>query len=129
MDDRELVQAFESCTLWPDNFHHAQHVRLAFLYLREAPLLPSLARFVENLKRYAASLGKSGLYHETITWAFFFIIHERMQRGTFPTFEDFAAANADLLTWQPSVLERYYRPETLHSELARRIFVMCDGVR
>jgi hypothetical protein len=49
-----------------------------------------------------------------------------MVRAEHATWESFAAANADLLTWQPSVLDRYYRPETLASDLARRAFVWPD---
>ena len=40
--------------------------------------------------------------------------------------QGFADRNADLLTWKPSALDRYYRAETLASERARRIFVMPD---
>ena len=36
------------------------------------------------------------------------------------------AANADLLIWKPSILERYYSRELLSSDLARRTFVMPD---
>lgn len=35
-------------------------------------------------------------------------------------------AHADLFDWKNSILLRYYRPETLHSDLARRIFLMPD---
>ena len=59
---------------------HRAHVRLAWLYLREDSLLDALTRFVEGLKRYAGSLGASTKYHETITWAYLFLIHERMAR-------------------------------------------------
>jgi hypothetical protein len=31
-----------------------------------------------------------------------------------------------LLTWQPSILNRYYSKELLASDLARRTFVMPD---
>lgn len=34
--------------------------------------------------------------------------------------------HADLLAWQPSILDRYYRAETLDSDRARRTFVMPD---
>lgn len=126
MTEREFVEAFEACTLPASSFHHADHVRLAFLYLREEPLLPALQRYVTNLRRFADAHGATGLYHETITYAFMFVIHERMQRGSFDDFDTFADLNPDLLTWKPSVLDRYYTPETLASERARRSFVMPD---
>ena len=121
MHDREFVAAFEDCTLPPDQFSHRAHVRLAWLYLSEGSLLEALTRFVEGLKRYAGSLGASAKYHETVTWAYMFLIHERMERAPAETFEEFAAANADLFN---GILEKYYSKETLSSDLARRAFVM-----
>jgi len=126
MSDSEFVSAFESCVFPPDEFHHREHVRLAWIYLDRNPLLDALTRFAESLRRFATNAGAAAKYHETITFAFLFLIHERMQRGAAATFDEFAAANADLVTWKPSVLERYYSPETLGSELARRTFVMPD---
>ena len=40
--------------------------------------------------------------------------------------EAFAARHPDLLSWKPSILDRYYRDETLWSERARQTFVMPD---
>ncbi len=125
MDDRAFVAALESCTLPPEEFDHRAHVRLAWLYLSEEPLLQALSRFVSSLKRYAGSLGASGKYHETITYAFIFLIHqrmkERMAEGPAATFDEFAEANADLFG---PILEKYYPPETLASPLAKTVFVL-----
>lgn len=129
MGDRELLAAFEGGTLAEDGFHHRDHIRLAWLMLREAPLAEALARFAAGLRRFAARHGKAGLYHETITWAYVVLIHERMRRGSWEgeaSWEEFAAANPDLLTWRPSILAAYYREETLASDLARRTFVLPD---
>ena len=54
------------------------------------------------------------------------LIHERMRRGAEASWEEFAAANPDLLTWRPSILAAYYREETLRSDLARASFVLPD---
>jgi hypothetical protein len=125
--DRELVTALEACTLPAGMFDHREHVRLAWLYLREQPLLEALPRFIASLKRYAGSLGATAKYHETITFAFLFLIHERMARRPATTFEAFADANADLFG---PILDRYYRKETLASDLARTTFLLPDyGVR
>jgi hypothetical protein len=128
MTDAEFVHAFEGCTLPNTAFHHRDHVRLAWIYLRESSALEALARFATGLKRFAAFHGHPGLYHETITWAYLFLIHERMADGAAgETWEEFAARNPDLLAWKPSVLDRYYDAETLQSERARRIFVLPPG--
>jgi len=123
VDDREFVARFEDCTLPSSQFDHRNHVRLAWLYLQEAPLLDALTRFRNSLQRYAGSLGAAAKYHETITFAFLFLIHERMQRADFASFDDFAGANAELFD---RILSRYYSEDALGSELARRVFVMPD---
>jgi hypothetical protein len=128
MTDDDFVRSFEACTLPNSAFHHRDHVRLAWIYLRRQPPLEALARFTDGLKRFAAFNGHPGLYHETITWAFLFLIHERMaDGGEGETWEAFAARNPDLLTWKPSALDRYYDAETLQSERARRRFVLPRG--
>jgi len=134
MDSRELeddafLAAFESATLPEQSFRHRDHVRAAWLLLRQASPAAALARFTEALKRFAASLGKAGLYHETITWAYVLLVNERIRRaGETQCWQEFAAANEDLLTWRPSILESYYREETLRSDLARAVFVLPDRI-
>lgn len=123
----ELLQQFEDCSLPLARFRHSVHIQIAFLYLRKYPVLDVLARFPEALKRYAAAHGKTGLYHETITWAYILLIHERMMRAAHAlTWDEFAATNQDLLTWSGTILKQYYRTETLSSDLARKIFLFPD---
>ncbi len=127
LQDEELIRQFESCTLASESFHHEDHVKLVWLYVCRYPVLEALSRFTEGLKRFASAHGKSNLYHETITWAYVLLIHERMTRcGEAQSWEAFAAANADLLNWQPNILTAHYRDETLRSELARQVFVFPD---
>jgi hypothetical protein len=125
MTDDDFAQRFEDCTLPNSEFHHRDHVRLAWIYLRRLPPLEALARFTAALQRFATFHGHAGLYHETITWAYLFLIHERMADSpTGETWDDFAARHPDLVTWKPSILDRYYDPETLRSDRARRLFVL-----
>jgi len=124
MNDEEFRRAFLERRL--QAFHHRDHVRLAWTYLREDSSLRGLDRFVHELRRFALDAGKPELYHETLTWGFLLLVRERMALGPEADFESFAGANADLMSWKPSVLERYYRPETLASPRARQTFVMPD---
>ena len=127
MNDDQFIAGFEACTLPASEFHHEQHVRMAWLYLRRHSLLDTLARFSEGLRRFATANGKPNLYHETITWAFVFLIHRRMQdQIQEQSWPQFVEANPDLLDWQDSILKAYYRDETLKSETARRTFVFPD---
>ncbi|MFI5070153.1 MAG: hypothetical protein ACHP8A_04615 [Terriglobales bacterium] len=131
MTDDEFIAMLEDCTLSPDSFHHADHVRMAFLYLRRYSALEALGRFSTSLARFAAAMGKADRYHETITWAFLFIIRERMARSSRQqTWPEFASDNADLLNWKDKddILKKYYKDETLASPLARSTFVLPDKI-
>jgi hypothetical protein len=124
--DTELIALFEHGETAPEGFHHSDHVRLAFAYLREYPALIALSKFSEALKRFAASRGKTQLYHETVTCAFFFLINERMARCESTSWDEFASRNSDLMIWKNGILSHYYEEATLKSDLARRAFVLPD---
>jgi hypothetical protein len=127
MTDQELMDQFDRGTLPNECFHHREHVRVAFLYLSLYPALEAIQLFSKALQKFAAAHGKPQLYHETITWALMFLIRERMARSeTRPTWDEFSRNNADLLSWESRPLSRYYREETLASELARAVFIFPD---
>ena len=119
-----LLERFVDTTLPAEEFHHAQHVEVAWRFVCRYGMPQALGEFAAAIKRFAAAKGANGLYHQTITWAFLLLIAERQARRPAETWEMFAAANPDLLCWKPSVLEKYYSSEVLKSELARRVFVM-----
>jgi hypothetical protein len=129
MNDIDLLTAFENCSLPPAEFHHADHVHVAFLYLCRFSPIEATRRFSEGLKNFAIHNGKPDRYHETITWAFLFLIRERLARSARPeqTWEEFAVENADLLDWKTNVLRKYYSEATLASDLARSVFLLPDG--
>lgn len=123
MTNDTLRRRFEDLTLSPDEFTHEAHVRVAWSYLVELPLLDALRTFSANLQRFARSLGAEGKYHATITWAYLFAISERIESGgERNSFERFAAGNPDLLA--RDFLSRFYPPEVLASEAARARFLL-----
>jgi hypothetical protein len=126
MDQQQLFDNFVDTSLPADQFHHQQHVQVAWLFVRKHGMPAALGEFSTAIKRFADAKGATGLYHETITWAFLLLIAERQARNPASTWPQFEAANADLLVWKPSILERYYSKELLGSELARRTFLMPD---
>jgi hypothetical protein len=131
MNDDEFLATFEACTLSNQEFHHADHVRLAFVYLRRFSAVEAMRRFSQGLRNFAAHHGKPERYHETITWAFLLLIHERLARayitqGQYPAWEEFTLKNPDLLNWKNNILKKYYSEEILASDLARKTFVFPD---
>lgn len=126
ISDADLLARFEDTTLPAEAFHHAQHVRVAWMFVRRFGLPDAIGLFSQALRRFAEAKGKPTLYHQTITWGYLLLIGQRIDHDESGSWDEFAAANPDLLTWKPSLLDRYYTAETLWSDLARRTFVMPD---
>jgi hypothetical protein len=108
---------------------HAAHVRVAWWYLRQAPLPEALARFSRALRRFAAAQGAADKYHETITVAWMALVAERLQASPDLDWDAFAARYPELLVRTPSILARYYSDDCLRSPIARRTFVLPDWAR
>ena len=110
-----------------ETFHHAEHVRVTWLLLQRYPPLEALRRVSRGLRQLTTAHGLADKYHETITWAYTFLILERMERGgRDQSWETFAASNPDLIGNGKSILSTYYRADTLKSDLARNIFLLPD---
>jgi hypothetical protein len=135
----ELVREVEELTLDPRAFDHRAHVRLAFAYLERHELFEALTRCRRALRRLAEHHGAHGKYHETVTCALVFLIHERMRRepettgatstwregsGETVDWDTFARVNPDLLRWKDGAFFDYYPASVLRSELARETFVL-----
>jgi hypothetical protein len=128
MTGEELIEQFENAKTPAATFHHADHVRLAFEYLRRYSALEALQRFSAALQRFAAAQGKAQLYHETITWAYLLLIRERIARtGGEPICSPGRAA-----CWQPSIVRRRWTPNSpvilLSSPISVRKFALNSGV-
>jgi len=127
MSDAEFIAALESCTLPAAQFDHVAHVRAGYLYLRRGSFGQAIDWTEASIRRYAASLGKVELYHDTITVGFLALIRQRMyERGDGGGWEEFAAANSDL--FDRELLQRYFPRGQLDSPLARKVFVLPQAV-
>src|SRR5262245_492205 len=127
MTDDEFAEAFEAFNLPVSAFRHADHVRLAWIYLRRMSLPAAMERYADRLRAFATHIGKPGLYHETITYAFLMLINERKGDGPpHETWPEFQARNLDLLRGVRPALSRFYSEEKLASARSRVGFVMPD---
>jgi hypothetical protein len=55
IDDEAFLAEFEACR-WPmDQWHHQQHFKLAYLYLRRYPLDAAMDRIRERIKAHNAA--------------------------------------------------------------------------
>lgn len=127
MTNSEIVERFEQGIPHGEGFHHADHVRVGFVYVCEFSIFEALEKFSSALKSLAIKNGRADRYNETITWAYLFLIRERLTRaGGKLEWEEFVEQNPDVLAWGPNILSRYYREDTLKSDLAKSIFLMPD---
>ena len=118
--EQELA-ALEAGEVDPACFPHLEHVRLAFEMLRRRPLAEAAARFRKGLRIVTARAGKPEIYSETITVAFLALIAERLAERHDAEWTEFIAANPDLA--DKNLLHRWYDPNELRSETARRTFI------
>lgn len=123
MNDREFLAAFDAGMLDPAAFSHAQHVRAAWLCLRDDTRGDGLARVRRGLKQLAIRAGHPGHYHETITVAFVRLIDRRMRELGPHTFEEFERRAPEFFQDGKALLAEIYDEATLASEDARHRFV------
>ena len=122
LTDEAFIAAFESGSLEADQFQHADHVRIGFLYLTRYDFGEALHRVGLGIRRHAAAHGQPDKYHETITVAFLAVINERLNAEDAPDdWPAFAAANPDL--FDRGIMLRYYTPDELASPRARQVFL------
>lgn len=123
---QDVVRAFEERRTLTGSLSHREHVMIAWHYARTRPATVALAELARGIQELAAALGKEGLYHETLTWAWFSVIRERAERiGVDAPWEKFAAGSEDILSGR--ALDAYYDRAALASDLARRVFLLPAG--
>ena len=149
LSDDEFLAAFESAML--TDFHHVDHIRAAWIYLRRLPFPAASHHMAESVRHFAAQKGAHMKYHETITQAWMLMIWDALERdrqaadrkqtpadGSGPdalpcasrtshaadSFNAFAAAHSELL--DVHFLDRFYSSQILASPVARTEFVPPD---
>ncbi|HYM43057.1 MAG TPA: hypothetical protein VET46_09880 [Steroidobacteraceae bacterium] len=106
-------------------FPHREHVRMAFELLRRCDFAEAAWLYSRALRRMAARAGKPQAFHQTTTIAFLALIAERMACDGAVEFAEFERAHPQML--DKTALSRWYRPEQLASEIARRTFVLPEA--
>jgi len=127
LDDDTFVEAFESCRLPTAQFHHADHIRLAWVYLGRMTEAEAARRIEQAIRRFAEYNGVGEKYHHTITVAWMRLVAAARRATPEAThFGMFARVQAHLL--DVNVLQKHYSKERLLSPEARREWVEPDLV-
>jgi hypothetical protein len=128
MSDEEFLAAFEACTL--DEFHHRDHIKIAYLHLRRHPLDDAITKVRTGLQAlavaWAAPVDDLELgYHETMTQAWVRLVHLAMtDRSAAESADAFCDQQPELM--QKTHLQLYYSRERLFTWEAKRQFVEPD---
>lgn len=68
MTDTELTRALERCEVPNTGFRHADHLRVALVYLNESPTVcEAIDRMASMLRRFAATVGQAQKYSQATT--------------------------------------------------------------
>ena len=125
LDDDALVAEFESCGLPASQFHHADHIRLAWIYLGRMSEKAATARIEQAIRRFAAHNGVSQKYHHTITLAWMRLVASALEATPKAcAFEVFAERHPEL--FDVKALSLYYSSELLMSIPAKTGWVEPD---
>jgi hypothetical protein len=120
MTDQEFLHAFETGKLSPAEFHHRDHLRLAFLEVGRHGLEAGAETVAGGIRRFAGAHGHHRLYHDTLTRFWVRVVAHASE----PTF-------GATLERHPMLLRKdlplsHWRRETLFSEAAREAWVEPD---
>ena len=125
MTDVELTRALERGEFANEDFHHASHLRVAWVYLVESSSVRQAANKMRNtLRRFAAAACKQEKYHETITIFWVHLLSRAHLASRAERLEDIVHANPQLL--EKNFTLAYYSAERLFSDEARTSWVEPD---
>ena len=125
LSDCVFVAEFESCRYPKDQFRHADHIRLAWIYLRENDYAIAEDRMRRSIRSFAQNAGAGQKYHETMTVAWMLLVRIASHLSArISSFEEFAQAHSLLLN-KDAILE-FYSPERLKSDSARSSWIEPD---
>jgi hypothetical protein len=129
MNDETLRRRFEAADLSPEEWHHREHVRLAYLYLLAFPYRDALERMRTGLKALNAAqkvpeTPERG-YHETLTQGWMHLVYGALSEyGPAADSEAFFEEQSHLLARRAMYF--FYTRGRLRSAEAKAKFIEPD---
>ena len=129
INDDDFLRDFEACR-WPlEQWHHRDHIKLAYLYLRRYSLAEAAEKIRAGIKAHNATHNipesLTGGYHETMTQAWLRLVHAMLcEYGPKETADEFCEAHPELS--QKKTLRLFYSAERFVSAEAKANFVEPD---
>jgi hypothetical protein len=117
MDDAAFLSAFEAGMLPNSEFHHRDHIRLTWLYLRRDGPDDGARAVSEGIRRFATAHGAAERFHLTLTNFWVRLVQHVAE--VLPGIDQFDALLAAFpLLADKTTVYRHYSRETLSSPLA-----------
>lgn len=126
LSNEQFLAAFLDSSMPADGFDHRGHVRAAWLLLQRLPLEDAVNETCDAIGRLAMRLGVPGKYNRTLSEALVRVMAHGGGANPAMSWEDFLAANDELMKDARGVLARHYSETLLNSQLAREIFLPPD---
>ena len=123
--DEEFLRAFEDLSFPAELFHHREHVRVAWLYLKSSDATRASERMAAGILRFANHHGATQKYHHTVTLAWVRLVAAALvETPDGYNFEQFLGARPEL--GDKDLLGKYYSERLLQSAAARESWVEPD---
>lgn len=123
--DEDFLRAFEDLSFPADQFHHREHIRVAWLYLKSSDATRAAERMTAGILRFANHHGATQKYHHTLTLAWMRLVAASLvETPDSYDFTEFLAEHAEL--GDKELLKKYYSPELLKTSAAREGWVEPD---
>ncbi|HKW61468.1 MAG TPA: hypothetical protein VJN89_02890 [Candidatus Acidoferrum sp.] len=123
--DEDFLRAFEDLSFPVELFHHREHIRVAWLYLKSSDATRASERMSTGIRRFADHHGATQKYHHTQTLAWMRLVAVALVEtpGGY-NFTQFLLDHPELA--DKTLLARYYSNELLQSAAAREGWVEPD---
>ena len=122
--DEQFLAAFEAGKIANQDFHHRDHLRLAWIQIRRLGLEQASDTIATAIQRFATHHGHANRYHETMTRFWVRVVGMGINRHTTLAFDDLLAAEPHLL--DKNLPYRHWSRERMGSDEARRHWVEPD---
>ena len=125
LNDDEVLRAFEACRLDPAKFHHADHIRLAWLCVQRYGANEAETKLLDGLRQFAKIAGVPQKFMHTTTVAWTKLVAAAHADGPRTgNFSEWIESYPELL--ERDLLARYYSPGSLETQEARSGWVEPD---
>ena len=122
--DDHFLAAFTAGEIANQDFHHRDHLRLAWIQIRRLGLPRASEAVTAAIRQFAAGHGHGDRYHETMTRFWLLVVATGISRHPTLAFDELLAAEPHLL--DKNLPYRHWSRERMGSEDARQRWVEPD---